>query len=408
MPTLTAQVVANKFFDNVICRFGGVQKIVSDNGSCFVGEAFQLMCQKYKITQSFSSVAHPQTSGLVERTNRTLLNIFRNFANEKQNNWDEGLPELLFSINTAEAYSLGVSPFLLCHGYEPLNPVECNVKLDLQGDGTVLDRFSGILQTQKAAHETSREKFKKTQEGMKARYDKSAYDPKIRPGDRVWLFWPRIKDNTTKLKLAKVFHGPYLVVDYHTDATVWLKHAVTGHFLTKPVTVHRLKKGMDRKELENKWPTFDKVYIDPEPLSCGDLPTDSFLPPEPQMGDLDNGYENIDDEDVESIHSDSEVDDPTSDHDSPDLDNTFPENSLSGTNIPLAKKTKDGLFHSIKQVEKINKQGPDIILLVEYQDGEKAWVPESFLNKKAIETYLSGDLEVPFLHYPLRNRLKNV
>ena len=37
-------------------------------------------------------------------------------------------------MNTADAYSLGVSPFLLCHGYDPVNPIEVNVKLDLDGE----------------------------------------------------------------------------------------------------------------------------------------------------------------------------------------------------------------------------------------------------------------------------------
>ena len=69
--------------------------------------------------------------------------------NDKQNNWDEELPKLLFAMNTADAYSLGVSPFLLCHGYDPVNPIEVNVKLDLDGEGTVQDRFVNLLQKQK-------------------------------------------------------------------------------------------------------------------------------------------------------------------------------------------------------------------------------------------------------------------
>ena len=277
LPNLTAKAVAEKFFDNVICRVGGVQKIVSDNGKCFTGEEFRIMCEKLKITQAFSSVAHPQTSGLVERTNRSLLNIFRNYVNEKQNNWDEGLPEMLFALNTTEAYSLGVTPFLLCHGYDPVNPIETNVKLDLEGAGTVHDRFTDLLQTQRNAHDLSRNTFKNIQTGMKARYDTHSHEVPLREGDRVWLFWPRIKDNFTKLKLAKVFHGPYVIVSFHTDSTVWLKHTVTGKFMTKPVTVHRLKRSIDRKTLEDKWPDYDIGYDDLEDLQVQDLPTDSFI-----------------------------------------------------------------------------------------------------------------------------------
>ena len=123
---LMAKTVADKFVDNVICRVGGVQRIMSDNGKCFVGEEFRILCEKYKISQSFSSVAHSQMNGLVEKASRSILNILRNFVNDKQNNWDEELPRLLFAMNTADAYSLGGSKFLLCHGYEPVNPIEVN------------------------------------------------------------------------------------------------------------------------------------------------------------------------------------------------------------------------------------------------------------------------------------------
>ena len=55
---LMAKTIADKFVDNVICRVGGVQRIMSDKGKCFVGAEFRILCEKYKISQSFSSVAH--------------------------------------------------------------------------------------------------------------------------------------------------------------------------------------------------------------------------------------------------------------------------------------------------------------------------------------------------------------
>ena len=59
--------------------------MISDNAKCFTGEEFRILCEKYKITQSFTSVAHPQASGLVERATRSIFNILGNYVNEKQN-----------------------------------------------------------------------------------------------------------------------------------------------------------------------------------------------------------------------------------------------------------------------------------------------------------------------------------
>ena len=223
-----------------------------------------------------------------------------------------------------------MTPFLLCHGYDPVNPIETNVKLDLEGAGTVHDRFTDLLQTQRNAHDLSRNTFKNIQTGMKARYDTHSHEVPLREGDRVWLFWPRIKDNFTKLKLAKVFHGPYVIVSFHTDSTVWLKHTVTGKFMTKPVTVHRLKRSIDRKTLEDKWPDYDIGYDDLEDLQVQDLPTDSFIPDVPdQHSDTESVASDATDM---SVYSDSEVEDIASDGRIVDVER------------PMARKTKMGPF----------------------------------------------------------------
>ena len=96
--------------------------------------------------------------------------------------WDEDLPKLMYSLKTTEAYSLGVAPFLLCQGYEPTNPIERNVKLDLTGGGTVQDRLADLLQTQQRAHEKSRERVEHTQKKMKERYGRKLMSLKLNKG----------------------------------------------------------------------------------------------------------------------------------------------------------------------------------------------------------------------------------
>ena len=61
--------------------------------------------------------------------------------NDKQNNWDEELPRLLFAMNTADAYSMGVSKFLLCHGYE-LGLAKTRAGLAVSSGGRFIPGFS--------------------------------------------------------------------------------------------------------------------------------------------------------------------------------------------------------------------------------------------------------------------------
>nr|GEY12318.1 reverse transcriptase domain-containing protein [Tanacetum cinerariifolium] len=62
----------NKKADALICRFGLLWEIISDNGKQFRENPFKDWCEKLNICQRFASVKHPQTNGLVERANKSL------------------------------------------------------------------------------------------------------------------------------------------------------------------------------------------------------------------------------------------------------------------------------------------------------------------------------------------------
>ena len=131
VPDLTAVTFARSFHDRVICRFGAPRRIVMDNGKAFASKHFEHLCAAFNITQAFTTVAHPMASGLVERNNRSILGIIRNYVSESQTDWDEHLDAVAFALNTTAAYSTGHSAFMLVHGYEPLWPTESQLKLQM-------------------------------------------------------------------------------------------------------------------------------------------------------------------------------------------------------------------------------------------------------------------------------------
>ncbi|GJU69452.1 reverse transcriptase domain-containing protein [Tanacetum coccineum] len=70
--TISGSQVKKFVWDNIVCRFGLLGEIVSDNGKHFSDNPFKDWCEKLNITQRFASVKHPQSNGLVERANRSL------------------------------------------------------------------------------------------------------------------------------------------------------------------------------------------------------------------------------------------------------------------------------------------------------------------------------------------------
>ena len=58
------------------------------------------VCKEFGIKRSITTAYHPQTNGLDERINQTLRKRLSKFVNEKQDNWNEYLEEVAYSMRT--------------------------------------------------------------------------------------------------------------------------------------------------------------------------------------------------------------------------------------------------------------------------------------------------------------------
>ncbi|KAK3034870.1 hypothetical protein RJ639_033233 [Escallonia herrerae] len=72
----------------------------------------------------FTSVAHPQTNGQTEVTNRTLLQGIKKKLDGVKGLWVDELPKILWAYNTTTRTPTGETPFSLSFGTEALAPVE--------------------------------------------------------------------------------------------------------------------------------------------------------------------------------------------------------------------------------------------------------------------------------------------
>ncbi|KAL0445601.1 UNVERIFIED_CONTAM: Gag-Pol polyprotein [Sesamum latifolium] len=112
---------------NLICRFGLPQEIISDNRRQFQGKRLQEWCRGLHIKQRFTSVAHPQSNGQVEVTNRILVQEIKRRLEQVGGNWAEELTSILWAYRTTPRGPTGESPFSLVYGTEAIIPVELGI-----------------------------------------------------------------------------------------------------------------------------------------------------------------------------------------------------------------------------------------------------------------------------------------
>ncbi|CAL9000957.1 unnamed protein product [Prunus brigantina] len=72
LATITAARIETFVWQNIVCRFGIPNTIVTDNGRQFDNAKFKQFCSNLKIKLCFASPAHPQSNGQVEAVNKII------------------------------------------------------------------------------------------------------------------------------------------------------------------------------------------------------------------------------------------------------------------------------------------------------------------------------------------------
>ena len=82
------------------------------------------LCKLLQIEKSRTTPYHPQGDGLVERTNRTLLNMLSTVVEEHQEEWELHLQPVCMAYNTSIQPTTGYSPFFFMFGRTARMPID--------------------------------------------------------------------------------------------------------------------------------------------------------------------------------------------------------------------------------------------------------------------------------------------
>lgn len=104
---------------NLFAIMGLPDIVHSDQGQNFESTVLKQTLDAFGIQKSHTTAYHPQGDGLVERFNRSLLQLLRTYIDKQQADWEQHLPLALYAYRTATHSSTCVSPHLLMFGREP-------------------------------------------------------------------------------------------------------------------------------------------------------------------------------------------------------------------------------------------------------------------------------------------------
>ena len=121
--TETGRTLGAFIFEEILCRWGGVEEIVTDNGTPFVA-ALDWLAQKYGIRHICISAYNSKANGIVERSHRTIRNSLIKACNGDVTQWPLFTHHVFWADRITTCKSTGHSPYYMAHGVEPILPLD--------------------------------------------------------------------------------------------------------------------------------------------------------------------------------------------------------------------------------------------------------------------------------------------
>ena len=206
--------------------------IQSDNGPQFAARLTQLFVQAGYIIQVFSTPEHPRTNGLVERQNRTLLNMLKVYQSSYVFEWDQHLEEVVGIYNSTVHATTGVTPYKLLTGREKPTPLGYFfpefLPKKFRSDQDYIDR---TLKRQQELHELVRHNTQQAQRRQKKYFDQRLKGPvAYEVGDLVWVVSKAVPTRATK-KVVRGWRGPLKISEVRQKGRYYvLENGQKAHF----------------------------------------------------------------------------------------------------------------------------------------------------------------------------------
>ena len=123
IPDQEAKTIAQKLLDDMFLRFSLPDRLHSDQGRQFEGKLIGELYKLLQVEKTHTTPYHPQGDGLVERANRTILDMLATVVKNREN-WESHLRATCMAYNTSVQSTTGQSPFFLMFGGRARIPID--------------------------------------------------------------------------------------------------------------------------------------------------------------------------------------------------------------------------------------------------------------------------------------------
>ena len=184
IPSKEATCVA-QFLLDTFCRHGWTKFVLSDQGREFVNGVNSYLFECTGVKHCVSSAYHPQTNGLDERLNQTLVTTLKKVVDASREDWDEHISAALYAYRISPQASSKFSPFFLMYNRQPRKAISLAIDEqdnggDKESDGDESEEecpedidavIENLLTIRERCHLKAKENIDAAQDKQKRQYD---------------------------------------------------------------------------------------------------------------------------------------------------------------------------------------------------------------------------------------------
>jgi hypothetical protein len=237
----TAETIEKCLLD-FISRYGPPDRLHSDQGANFESRLLKNTLQYFGIQKSHTTTYHPQSNGLIERMNRTILTLLRSFVTDSSD-WEQFLGPVLYAYRSAIHSSTGFSPYEMFFARKPPPLTEDSLS---RWGFTAHHWLTSKQNNYKRIVDQAVKHISDAQKIQKRNFDKRASVETLEIGDEVWMKQVRRAD-----KLSPKWLRGWVVKKVLNDQNVVLEREGGQELVTHREKIRKVH-GYDRNEQHNE------------------------------------------------------------------------------------------------------------------------------------------------------------
>jgi hypothetical protein len=217
----TRRTLSSFIFEDIICCWGCLSEMVTDNGTAFVAACNELSA-KFNIKHIQISAYSSQANGAVEHTHRDFQESLIKACDGYTSKWSTVAPYIAWADRITTRWATGHSPFYMAHGLEPVMPFDISEAMYLFPHPTALLSTQELIVTRTKQLMKREEDIQRYQDQItcwrfhaaqdyEKKYAQNIHIYDFKPGWLVLICDKRLEKSLDK-KILPQYNGPYIVV----------------------------------------------------------------------------------------------------------------------------------------------------------------------------------------------------